>query len=140
MAIEGGCYCGALRYRIEGEPVLKAMCFCRECQHVAGGGPAVLMAVPEAAHHYTKGTPAVFRRPDLAEPVAREFCSACGTHILSRSPRGPGMALVKVGSLDDPSLFGLPQAAIMMAEAHAWHAVPEGVPCFEARPPVPAQA
>ena len=32
MVIEGGCYCGALRYRAEGEPVFAGQCHCRECQ------------------------------------------------------------------------------------------------------------
>jgi len=29
---EGGCQCGALRYRVAGDPVSVGICRCRECQ------------------------------------------------------------------------------------------------------------
>ena len=46
MKLEGGCYCGGLRYAAEGEPMMKAQCHCRECQHITGGSPNVFMAMP----------------------------------------------------------------------------------------------
>ena len=42
MKLEGGCYCGAVRYVAEGEPMLKAQCHCRECQYITGGSPNML--------------------------------------------------------------------------------------------------
>ena len=83
--IQGGCSCGALRYRVSAAPVLKAQCHCRACQHVSGGGPNYFMLVPPEGFAYVEGEPRQFMRPDLPNAVSRDFCAACGTHVLSRS-------------------------------------------------------
>ena len=62
MKIEGGCYCGGLRYEADGEPLFKGQCHCRECQYIAGGSVNVVMAMPDAGFSYTKGTPKAFTR------------------------------------------------------------------------------
>ena len=38
MKVTGGCYCGALRYEAEGDPIMKGECHCRECQYLTGSG------------------------------------------------------------------------------------------------------
>jgi hypothetical protein len=134
MKIEGGCYCGKVRYRAEGEPVIKAQCHCRECQYISGGSPNVTMGMPEAGFAYTKGSPKAFRRSDLPTPVTREFCGECGTHLVSKAPALPGVVLFKVGTFDDPSLFGGPQMAIFTCDKQKFHSLPEGVPSFERVP------
>lgn len=133
MQIEGGCYCGEVRYRVEGEPLFKGQCHCRECQYISGGSPNMVMGMPQAGFVYTKGSAKAFRRTDLANPVTREFCPECGTHLLSRAPGLPAV-LLKVGTFDDPSLFGAPQMAIFTIDKQAFHHVPEGLPTFERTP------
>lgn len=134
MALEGGCYCGALRYRITADPIFKAQCHCRECQYISGGNPNVVMGVPEAGFEYTKGSPKQFERSDLESPVVREFCADCGTHILANPPGLPGALVLKVGTLDDPSAFGSPQMAIYTIDRQSFHHIPEGVAAFERTP------
>jgi hypothetical protein len=46
----------------------------------------------------------------------------------------PGVVMIKVGTLDDPSLFGAPQMVIYTADKQSFHHVPEGVPAFERVP------
>ena len=134
MKVQGRCYCGAVRYEVEGEPMLRGQCHCRECQYISGGGVNYVFAMPEAGLSYTKGKPASFQRSDLETPVTREFCSACGTHLMSRAPGLEGMVMIKVGTLDDPSVFGSPQMAIFHCDAQPFHSVPEGCSVFERLP------
>jgi hypothetical protein len=132
--VEGGCYCGSLRYRAEGEPLFKGQCHCRECQYISGGSVNVVMGMPEATFSYEKGTPKGHTRSDLDTPVTREFCPECGTHILSKAPSLPGAVLIKVGTLDDPAVFGGPQMAIYLADKQSFHHVPEGCAQFDRVP------
>lgn len=134
MEIEGGCYCGALRFRAEGDALFRGQCHCRECQYISGGHPNVVIGMPEAGFSYTYGSPKTFRRTDLPNPVAREFCDACGTHILTKAPALAGAVLIKVGTLDDMSVYGQPQMVIFTADKQTFHHVPEGVTAFERGP------
>ena len=134
MTVEGGCYCGAVRYKANGEPLMKVQCHCRECQYASGGNPNVVMGMPEASFSYTKGSAKGFQRSDLDKPVTREFCQDCGTQLLTRTPNLPGAVLIKVGTLDDPSVFGMPQVAIYTVDQQSFHSIPDGVASFEGLP------
>ena len=133
MLIEGGCYCGDVRYRSEGEVAAAIQCHCRECQYITGGNPNVIVVVPEDQFSYTHGEPASLSRPDLDNPVTRHFCSKCGTAIGTSSPNAPGSMIIKVGTMDDPSFFK-PGLAIFTKDAQSFHHVPEDVMSFEGRP------
>ena len=133
MKLEGGCYCGEVRYKAEGEPVLKGQCHCRECQYISGGAPNVIIAMPVQGFSYTKGTPKQFSRKDIDNPVTREFCTTCGTHMVSRAPGFPAVIL-KVGTLDDPKLYGDPNMAIYTIDKQSFHHIPAGMPAFERLP------
>lgn len=133
MKLEGGCYCGAVRFVAEGEPIMKAQCHCRECQYFTGGAPNLVIGMSVDGFSYTKGAPAEFKRPDLANGVTRQFCPNCGTPLGTRAPSFPGM-IIKVGVLDDPSAFEGPQIVINLIDRQVFHHVPEGVPAFERFP------
>ena len=105
MKLEGGCYCGQVRYEAEGDPMLQAQCHCRECQYLTGGAPNL---------------------------VTREFCGECGAHLTTRPPAFPAV-IVKVGSLDDPSVFE-PQMAIFTCDRQPFHQIAEGLSQFEKLP------
>ena len=136
MKLEGGCYCGKVRYVAEGKPIMKAQCHCRECQYITGGSPNMFVLMPVAGFQYSAGTPKPFARADLARPVTREFCADCGTHLVTR-PSGLPAVVVKVGTLDDPGVFGAPQMAIYTIDKQPFHHVPDGMPTFERLPPRP---
>ena len=131
MKITVGCYCGQIRYEASGEPMMKAQCHCRECQYITGGLPNVFMAMPASEFRITQGQSKSFSRTDLEAPVTREFCPNCGTHLLTRAPALPEAVIIKVGTMDDPSVYEMPQLAIFTCDKQVFHTIPEGVPSFE---------
>ncbi len=134
MTLQGGCYCGKLRYRAEGEPMMRAQCHCRECQYITGGAPNLFMLMPAQGFSYTSGAPKQFTRGDLEQPVTREFCADCGTHLITRRPGLPAVVL-KIGTLDEPAKFGGPKLAIYTMDRQDFHVIPEQMPQFEGLPP-----
>ncbi|MEM7541625.1 MAG: GFA family protein [Pseudomonadota bacterium] len=133
MDFTGRCYCGDIKYKASGDPAIRVQCHCRECQYIAGGSANVTIGMPEGGFEYTQGSPAQFKRADLPNGVTREFCGNCGTHLLSKAPPLAGVQLIKVGTMDDPSMF-TPDLAIFTAEMQNFHDVAEGLSAHEGFP------
>lgn len=134
MTQHGRCYCGSVHYEISAEPIFNAQCHCRECQYISGGSPNVCLGIPESGFRYTAGKPKAYRRADLSNPVSREFCSDCGTHLATRAPGAPGIVILKRGTLDNPAAFGNPQMAIFTCDRQPFHHIPETVAAFDRLP------
>ncbi|KAB7614488.1 GFA family protein [Amylibacter sp. SFDW26] len=133
MQQEGGCYCGKLRYKISERPIFKALCYCRACQHISGGGPQYFMLVPTSGFRWANGEPNTFKRQDKEDAVTRSFCSHCGTHVVTHRPGLDGV-IVKIGTLDNPESFDEPKAAIFVEEKQPFHVIPETLPQFKTLP------
>lgn len=78
MAYEGGCPCGAVRYRIEGEPLSAGYCHCRMCRNAAGAPAVSWVAFHRDDFHVVKGKPHASK---VSERVTRLFCADCGTAL-----------------------------------------------------------
>ena len=135
VILEGGCYCGEVRYRVDGDVLIKGQCHCRECQTISGGAPGLFMGIAQDGFTYIKGQPKTFARSDLENPVIREFCADCGTHLTSLRPGGTGWVILKIGTLDDPSVFGQAQIAIFTKDKQPFHMIADGIATFEGLPP-----
>ena len=133
MAVTGGCYCGEVRYEVNGPQEAAFQCHCRECQYLTGGNANIVVVFAESDFRYTKGLASSFTRSDLENPVTRHFCGACGTGIGSRSPSRPNSMIVKVGTLDNPGEYQA-QAAIFTCDRQAYHYIPNNIPSFDKRP------
>ena len=133
MAVTGGCYCGEVRYEVDGPQEAAFQCHCRECQYLTGGNANIVVVFAESDFRYTKGLASSFARSDLENPVTRHFCGACGTGIGSRTPSRPNSMIVKVGTLDNPGEYQA-QAAIFTCDRQAYHYIPNNIPSFDKRP------
>ena len=131
--VEGGCFCGAIRYRVTGPLAGAAACHCRKCQYGSGGGPNYVVLAPRVAFEVASGRPVAHAsRADSGAEVTRTFCGACGTPLWSDSPSLPFLA-VRAGSLDDPSP-AKPGLHIWTEAAQLWHATTPGAAVFERGP------
>ena len=133
MNIEGGCYCGDIRYEAKGEVQASIQCHCRECQYITGGNPNVIMILPIDGFKFVRGKPQEFKRSDLEKSVTRLFCGECGTAIGTRSPMRPESIILKVGTFDDPSIFN-PEIAIFTSDKQEFHHIGDNLKCFDKRP------
>jgi hypothetical protein len=124
----GGCFCGEIRYEGRGPLLLKGLCFCRTCQKISGGAGNFFMAVEAQGFRFTKGTPQAFTDLNHAWRPTRHFCGICGVHLTAQSERAPSAVLIKVGTLDDPSVFDGPQMVTWTSEMQKFHLLPPDVP------------
>ena len=110
---------------------LKTQCHCRECQYFSGGHPNVVLGISNSDFKYSKGSPKIYIRKDLDTPRTRDFCSNCGTQLLTRSPSQPDGVTIKVGTLDDPSIFIGADVIVQNADKHSFHKIPKDTPKFK---------
>jgi len=132
--ITGGCKCGAIRYESSEAPLFSGICCCRNCQYMTGTGQNPLIGVPNAGFRVTKGEPRFYEViGDSGKPVRHAFCADCGTPLFGQPTIAPFTG-IKVGSLDDPSIFK-PGAVLYVSLAHTWVELPD-VPKFPGMPPM----
>lgn len=130
---EGGCGCGAVRYRIEGDPVALAVCHCTECQKQSGSAFGMSLIVKRESFTVA-GEPRVFRRiADSGNPTDCYFCATCGIRVY-HAPQGmPGTYNVKPGTLDDRSWLQ-PVVQVWTKSRQPWLMLPKGIPAVEGQP------
>lgn len=128
---EGGCLCGAVRYRAVGDPVAVSICHCTNCQRNSGSAFSVNAIFPKEALTMT-GSPATYiDKGDTGAGVVRVFCGTCGTPLESRSIMSSvAHAVIKTGTLDDPSGF-VPDSEVYCKSAMPWWPRSEERACFQ---------
>ncbi|HEU0033617.1 MAG TPA: GFA family protein [Kofleriaceae bacterium] len=97
-ALEGGCACGEIRYRLDDAPYDCGYCHCRLCQRSSGAPVLVFASVKRASFVVTKGQP---RRRISSHLGERWFCDRCGTQ-LAMLVDDPDAIDFTVATLDDP--------------------------------------
>lgn len=96
MSWSGGCQCGAVRFRVEGELGRASICHCRMCQKAFGAffGPYVSARAEQVT--WTRGAPRLFQS---SNKVRRGFCDQCGTQLTFEG--GPAWFDLAIGAFDE---------------------------------------
>jgi len=128
---EGGCACGAVRFRLTEEPLIVHACHCRDCQRLTGAPFVVNLWIERK-----------FVEPSGAEPRVKTlkagsgashdvvFCGECSTPLWSRYYAPPGDTLFVRGiTLDDPSAY-TPDVHIWTRSKPTWLPLPAGARSF----------
>ena len=130
--LEGGCACGAVRYRLTSPPMFVHCCHCLDCQRQTGSA-FVLNAIIEADRvERLSGEPEPVAVPtDSGRPHDIYRCPACKTALWSDYGRRRVMIFVRVGTLDDPSALP-PDVHIFTRSKQPWVGLPRYARTFEA--------
>lgn len=99
MSVEGGCLCGAVRYRVDGPARAISLCHCGQCRRAHGYLGAYSAAdVDRLAITGTRSL-SWYRSSETAE---RGFCSTCGSALFWKPAHGRYISF-SAGSIDQPS-------------------------------------
>jgi len=123
---DGGCLCGAIRYRVSGAALSKTLCHCRSCR-LASGAPSLAWAIFRREQvQFLRGALTEFRS---SPPALRGFCNVCGTTLSYRTERRPEHLDIATATFDRPELFA-PQCEIWIAEKIDWEVTNPALPQF----------
>ena len=133
--VEGGCQCGAVRYRITAGPLGVYNCHCKDCQRSSGGTHTLSM--PTRREHVVLlagRLEAYDKAADSGRTVRMLGCAACGTKVWNEPLSFPAMLVVKPGTLDDMS-WAQPVGNIWTASRAPWVEIDENLVNFPGQPP-----
>ncbi|MGH7129936.1 MAG: GFA family protein, partial [Planctomycetaceae bacterium] len=107
FALEGCCTCGAIRYRMTGQPLFVHCCHCRWCQRETGASFALNAMIEADRVVLLQGAPEIVATPSQSgkgQKIAR--CGTCRIALWSHyAGAGDAIAFVRVGTLANPDLL-----------------------------------
>jgi hypothetical protein len=128
--MEGGCSCGAVRYRLASEPMFVHCCHCLNCQRQTGSAFVINLLIEAERVELVAGGLQPVEVPRDDGSTQRIFrCPECQIAIYSEYGR-PQVRFVRAGTLDDPSSVA-PDVHIFTRSKVPWVTLPEGVPAVE---------
>jgi hypothetical protein len=127
---EGGCACGALRYRLASAPMFIHCCHCSNCQRQTGSAFVINLLIEADRVEVLAGTPQRVDVPRDDGSAQRIFrCPECQVAVFSEYGR-PEVRFVRAGTLDDAADIR-PDVHIYTRSKVGWVTLPEGTPHFD---------
>lgn len=131
MTRTGECFCGGVKYQIEGNVFAARSCHCSRCRKAFSAQASSYVLIEPGALTWLKGQELlVTYPPDGAH--GKQFCKTCGS-MLCGVVDGEihGVAL---GCLNDDDGIEI-KAHIFTGSKAAWEVIPDNVAAYEAYPP-----
>lgn len=130
--LEGGCLCGAVRYRVTEAPIDSGYCHCRMCQRSSGAPAQATAEVPIDGFSITRGKPKAYRSSDWG---VRHFCPDCGSQLTFRLAADPTTVSLNVPTLDHPEALA-PRKHIWCSSQLPWFHVADDLPRYDENGPL----
>ena len=124
--IQGGCFCGAIRYEADSIPFHETNCHCSICRRTSGAPFVTWFSVPKSSFKFTSGTPTYFRSTTKG---SRTFCPDCGTSLTYELDDFPNEIDVTTCSLDNPDLLP-PKDHTQISSKLSWLTLGDGLPAY----------
>ena len=132
FSLDGGCTCGAVRYRMTSEPMFVHCCHCRWCQRETGASFALNAMIEADRVILLRGSPEVVNTPSNSgkgQKIVR--CPDCRIALWSNyAGSGDAVRFVRVGTLDEPDRAP-PDIHIFTRSKQPWVVLPPGTPAVE---------
>jgi hypothetical protein len=127
---EGGCACGAVRYRLLSEPLFTHCCHCLNCQRQTGSAFVINLLIEADRMAPVAGAPEPVDVPRDDGSTQRIYrCPTCQVAVFSEYGR-PEVRFVRGGTLDEPT-SAVPDVHIHTRSKVGWLTLPESAPAFE---------
>jgi hypothetical protein len=130
VAREGGCSCGAVRYRLTSEPMFVHCCHCLNCQRQTGSAFVINLLLEADRIELLAAEPQPVDVPRDDGSTQRIYrCPSCQVAVYSEYGR-PEVRFVRAGTLDEPSSVA-PDVHIFTRSKVPWVTLPESTPAFD---------
>jgi hypothetical protein len=132
FSMEGGCTCGAVRYRMTSGPMFVNCCHCRWCQRETGASFALNAMIEADRVVLLSGSPETVNTPSESgkgQKITR--CPSCRVALWSNyAGAGDAVRFIRVGTLDEPDRLP-PDIHIYTASKQPWLVLPPDTPAVE---------
>ena len=122
--LEGGCLCGAVRYRIDSPPLWTGYCHCTSCRRSTGAPVTMFVGASTDSVTFTAGERAHFAS---SPGVQRGFCAQCGTPLTYEGERFAGEIHFYVSTFDEPQALR-PRFHVYYEERLEWLEISDSLP------------
>jgi hypothetical protein len=123
---EGGCLCGAVRYRATAAPVRGVICHCPQCRRHSGAPALAFVHFPARNFTWVRGAPKLYQSSEFAQ---RGFCADCGSTLSMHEEVLADRMLIAVGTLDEPNRVRI-EDHVWTKDQISWFRIEDGLPRY----------
>jgi hypothetical protein len=129
--MRGSCWCGGVRFQVEGPFVNLRYCHCTHCKKISGGvGTA-------SGRARTENITVLEGRDSIEtflprEGAAKSFCRICGSNLFGGGWPDSEQTSIRLSAIDS-GLDQKPEAHVFVRSVAPWETLPDdGLPRYEA--------